>query len=1184
MAGTITHVGTNSYSSGNTSGGSSKTPTVSAPAGLQVGDLLVWNGHQPSGGSGAAWNGSFPLYYRFAQAGDIGASFSASSDIAVGAVLTALRGVDTVDWASGSVGTSNTMTSYDRSTTRANAAILYGVTNYDFFTYNASPATTSVEAPLSLLGTGWGADNNGGSSTTIFRANYWESFGSDGGNNGDGRTVTMNYIADSFHIAVMVLYPFRTNATKTVTGAITPSNGRISIKNVFRKFLGALTPGGAMRKTPNRTIRGDAQKFRLAYRDRAKALGTGMLLWTFDEAITLVPLHNKQATDFGDTGPYHGTYERLVSPGARATSELPDPRVEKGVGIHLNENDRVYLSNAQALGEMTFGLWCASLTPGTTLDPNNVFCYRIGTNVFPIQVEIFRDATNNYIWRYSVTSTLGVTSSVQYNEGSGPTGWNLMHFSRGADGILRIYKNGTEVAASAVASGAPNPNTGSIFVGCENASSFNGATGIYDEFTIFWPALTASQITSLYTAVTNVFYGGAITNKMVSAIYEGVITPAAALIKRITKGGLAGSITPSGTLIRTLLRTLLGFIAPTGAITKKDAAIHQEGTVAFEGILTKFWAITTPFTGAITPTQTFVVPLVKNPTSISSSWDNSIFVTASDDQRATRVLSTGQISSELSVHGFGFNLPVGAEILGIEVRIERRGTGSGNDIRDNVVRLQTEVGTLVGTNKATNSSWPSADEVAVYGGPDDLWGTTFTRAQVNASQFGVEVRARGAAAGTAEVDHIQMTVTYQVPGTLLKQAQRLFGGTTNPFGAITRLFQRGHFVAVGDAGTTTVGSSITVPVPAQTLNGDEMLLAVSSAQVPTATPAGWTLIANDTALIAYSARLYRRTANAEPASYTVNFPVAGSAVGRIIVYRNVAYADVATNEGSLVTSVDVTEDEFYNGVRVAVAMASTNEDTSATGFTERADSGVTGARLGLSDRETDSATTAVTSTISRTSAGALFGAVVAFRGRPILHFKSSIASSGSSTRRQAFLIIIDKMVGALTPSGLLGKHVTASHEGSLSPIGVLRMEAGFFLTGVINSVGDLWKKPIKTFTGSTDPMGLLRVIAQKYIILASAITSSGSVTKAVSTFKSGVITPFATVRKDVRMTLLGVIVAHSSLSRVRTVYLALAGVITSSGGVTRFYPFRVMAAYLRNHGNRYSYVQRKPGQPKWRRR
>jgi len=93
---------------------------------------------------------------------------------------------------------------------------------------------------------------------------------------------------------------------------------------------------------------------------------------------------------------------------------------------------------------------------------------------------------------------------------------------------------------------------------------------------------------------------------------------------------------------------------------------------------------------------------------------------------------------------------------------------------DNNVRL-TRAGGAVGSNYAQGTTpWPTADSYATYGGSTDLWGTTWTPAQINNPNFGVLFSAIHQS-GTLQVDHIRITVytTAVLPVTLVSFTGRL---------------------------------------------------------------------------------------------------------------------------------------------------------------------------------------------------------------------------------------------------------------------------------------------------------------------------------------------------------------------------------------------------------------------------
>lgn len=152
-----------------------------------------------------------------------------------------------------------------------------------------------------------------------------------------------------------------------------------------------------------------------------------------------------------------------------------------------------------------------------------------------------------------------------------------------------------------------------------------------------------------------------------------------------------------------------------------------------------------------------------------ANWTNVDNIKASDNSRATvTVDDNGDTSNYLQGTGFNFDIPAGATIHGIELRIERSEAQGTDDIRDDVVQL-VKGGTIVGNNKASSSEWPTSDATATYGGPGDLWGTTWTASDINDSQFGfvlsVERDGLTIGSGLARVDFASITVYYFIPNS-----------------------------------------------------------------------------------------------------------------------------------------------------------------------------------------------------------------------------------------------------------------------------------------------------------------------------------------------------------------------------------------------------------------------------------
>src|SRR5690606_20671603 len=152
-----------------------------------------------------------------------------------------------------------------------------------------------------------------------------------------------------------------------------------------------------------------------------------------------------------------------------------------------------------------------------------------------------------------------------------------------------------------------------------------------------------------------------------------------------------------------------------------------------------------------------------------TAWTNLGNVTANYNNEAYVFLySDGSNSRSLRGYNYGFTIPVGVTITGIEVAVEKRRANASSsnfgNIRDLSIRLRRGA-FLVGDDKAQDVNWASSWEVVTYGSPTDLWGATWTPEQINDADFGVYLSARKVSTGNryADVDYMQITVYYTNP-------------------------------------------------------------------------------------------------------------------------------------------------------------------------------------------------------------------------------------------------------------------------------------------------------------------------------------------------------------------------------------------------------------------------------------
>ena len=146
------------------------------------------------------------------------------------------------------------------------------------------------------------------------------------------------------------------------------------------------------------------------------------------------------------------------------------------------------------------------------------------------------------------------------------------------------------------------------------------------------------------------------------------------------------------------------------------------------------------------------------------NWANPNNAFTSDNVYATAALNALEVSKLLVLTNFGFAIPSGATILGIKLEVERKQSTLNGPIIDSSIRVM-KASVPVGTDAVVVSTWPDADAYATYGSATDLWGTTWTAAEINASGFGCGIAAINSVSPggveTASVDHARITIYYR---------------------------------------------------------------------------------------------------------------------------------------------------------------------------------------------------------------------------------------------------------------------------------------------------------------------------------------------------------------------------------------------------------------------------------------
>ncbi|MDR6843819.1 HYR domain-containing protein [Flavobacterium granuli] len=253
-------------------------------------------------------------------------------------------------------------------------------------------------------------------------------------------------------------------------------------------------------------------------------------------------------------------------------------------------------------------------------------------------------------------------------------------------------------------------------------------------------------------------------------------------------------------------------------------------------------------------------------TGTGTVWANPTRVVLDDasySTASTTALGGNILTNSLHATNFDFSaIPNSATILGIEVTINRFSSVDtpSDNVKDNIVSL-LKAGVATGSNYAvTTTNWPIANTTVVsYGGALDLWGTTWTPAEIKAINFGVALTAFVSKSGfntsTASVDNMKIKIYYLANGTLnwytVASGPEPSIGSGSPFNPVGVL--NSGLPDTNTAGTTTFYAECTsvpgcrtatdfvvYPLPTLSCPSDSAVCIDTPAYTLTATPAGGT--------------------------------------------------------------------------------------------------------------------------------------------------------------------------------------------------------------------------------------------------------------------------------------------------------------------------------------------------------
>ncbi len=204
-------------------------------------------------------------------------------------------------------------------------------------------------------------------------------------------------------------------------------------------------------------------------------------------------------------------------------------------------------------------------------------------------------------------------------------------------------------------------------------------------------------------------------------------------------------------------------------MTAKISQTTKKVITALLIVMVALWAIPASPAAADSAGPNYPTVSVNESTGSAPDWINPGNINSDNDVYASVSSIADTTTDILMGTGFSFNIPENATINGIELTIGRYTTlAPEGGARDFGVYLAKN-GVRAGDNKAYPTQgldWPATEAPLTYGGPSDLWGTTWTPAEINAAGFGARLWVRFAGTATGYVDYFRMTVTYTLSGLI----------------------------------------------------------------------------------------------------------------------------------------------------------------------------------------------------------------------------------------------------------------------------------------------------------------------------------------------------------------------------------------------------------------------------------
>lgn len=362
------------------------------------------------------------------------------------------------------------------------------------------------------------------------------------------------------------------------------------------------------------------------------------------------------------------------------------------------------------------------------------------------------DQTNNLTCGLTTTTLAG-------NNPAGTTGtWTIVSGTGGSFGA-------GHTATSTTANSTFNGVAGNAYVLRWSLNS-SGCDPTSDDVNI---RFNAGPTGSVLSGTSSVCYNSYATLKVAvtggSAPYTVILNNGGGTFTNYTSGNdlIVGPLTASTTYSLVSVTDANG-CASTGL--SGSAVITVSNAITGTGIITQ---LNPPVSGGGPKTAG---------TASGTGWTTTGNTVASDNSYASVSQNSNGNSNYLYLSNFGFAIPAGSTIVGVEATTERSYTTTGSrTVSNSRISLQSNTSSI-GSNQTI--SYPlNTDATVTTGGPTNMWGATtltLTPAIVNNSNFGLRYRitaGNGTGTTTARIDYVTLKIYYTPAATYCDDASSI---------------------------------------------------------------------------------------------------------------------------------------------------------------------------------------------------------------------------------------------------------------------------------------------------------------------------------------------------------------------------------------------------------------------------